>query len=236
MRSVILFYSFLITVGAFSPKFYPLNQNQEKFQNLIQSKDKHIIFGIGSAGTGKTLLSCQEAVRLLQKKQIKKIILSRPTVSVEGEELGHLPGSLQEKMSPWTRPLLDNLREFYSMSEIQKLISNDVLEICPLGFMRGRTFKDCFIILDEAQNSTPIQMKMILTRIGFNSKLVINGDLGQSDIQQRNGLKDVIERLSTLYENPHEMYRDGFGIVRFSESLRHPIINKINNLYDYQED
>lgn len=225
-----------LSVG-FTNKFQPLNPKQMKFQELIHAKDNTIVVGVGSAGTGKTLFSCQESLNLLCHKKIQKIVLTRPTISVEDEQIGFLPGSLEEKMSPWTRPFFDNLLEFYSPHDLQRLLQENKIEICPLGFMRGRTFRDCIIILDEAQNTTPTQMKMILTRIGHNCKMIVVGDAKQSDIVGINGLVDFLYRLDLQYENEYyRMVQDGIGIVRFEnhQIVRHPIIEKIVKMYDQE--
>jgi len=227
-----------LCVEGFTTKFQPLNPKQAKFQEMIHAKDKTILLGVGSAGTGKTLLSCQESLNLLFHKKIKKIVLTRPTISVEDEQIGFLPGSLEDKMSPWTRPFFDNLLEFYSANEIQRLMQENKVEICPLGFMRGRTFRDCIIILDEAQNTTPKQMKMILTRIGHNCKIIVVGDTKQSDITGINGLHDVLSRLHGHYRDKYyRMTQDGIAIVRFEDHqiVRHPIIETIVRIYDDED-
>lgn len=222
------------TAVAFQPKFEARNPRQSKFQSLIHDKNKVIIFSIGCAGTGKTLFSCQESLNLLHHKKVKKIVITRPVVSVENEEIGFLPGSLEDKMSPWVRPIFDNLCEFYQVSELRQMMKENKIEICPLGFMRGRTFRDTVIIVDEAQNTTPRQMKMILTRIGDNSKLILNGDLRQSDIPQCNGLQDIISRLRDHYVDGHHMFQDGIAVVHFENQhvLRHPVIEKIISVYE----
>lgn len=222
------------SVKAFTPKFSPLNTKQQKFQEFLRDPTKVIVIGVGSAGTGKTLLSCQEALGLVSLKKAQKIIITRPTVSVENEEIGFLPGNIQDKMSPWTRPIYDNLHEFYTPREIERMIQDHKIEVCPLGFMRGRTLKDTVLILDEAQNTTPNQMLMLLTRVGPCSRLFINGDLKQSDLRGLNGLDDFTGRLNTRYtENPYEMIRDGFGFVKFDDNhiIRHPIVEKVVSLY-----
>ena len=144
-----------------------------------------IVLGMGPAGTGKTFIACHTAVEQLKSTKIEKIIITRPIVSVE-ENMGFLPGSINEKMDPFTRPIFDVLSSSYDKKEIQLLIKKNIIEISPLGFMRGRTFDNAFIIADEMQNSSPNQMKMLLTRIGENSKLVITGDLEQSDYGHNN--------------------------------------------------
>lgn len=237
MRGTVIFFSccILSLSESFTPKFVPLNTKQFKLQDCIQDRNKTIVLAIGSAGTGKTLLSCQGSLNLLHHKKVKKIILTRPTISVEDENIGFLPGSLEDKMTPWLRPFFDNLLEFNTPHDVQKMIQENKLEVCPLGFMRGRTFRDSIIILDEAQNTTPKQMKMILTRIGQNTKLVINGDLHQSDLNGLNGLQDFLYRLDSYYKGrQYMMYEDGIATIFFEnhQIIRHPLIEKIVEIYD----
>jgi len=168
--------------------------NQQKYHDQLLNNDMTIVLGMGPAGTGKTFVACHTAVEQLKTKQIEKIIITRPIVSVE-ENMGFLPGSITEKMDPFTRPIFDVLSSAYDKTEVQALIKKNIIEISPLGFMRGRTFDNAFIIADEMQNSSANQMKMLLTRIGENSKLVITGDLEQSDYGYNNGLRDFFERI-----------------------------------------
>jgi phosphate starvation-inducible PhoH-like protein len=176
-------------------KYLPRTPNQELYVNYLKNSTVSIVLGIGPAGSGKTMFACQAAVQAMKKGDIDKVILTRPIVSVEDEQLGFLPGSIIQKMDPWTRPIFDTLMEFYSKHEIDTMVRNGVIEISPLAFMRGRTFKNAFIIADEMQNSTPNQMLMLASRIGEGSKMVITGDLLQSDRCQDNGLKDLMEKL-----------------------------------------
>lgn len=212
---------------------YNLLPKQLKLQSLILDKNIPIVFGIGPAGTGKTMITCKEGVQLLKMNKYKKIIITRPVVSVD-EEIGFLPGSLNEKMAPWVSPLYDYFNENESTS-VNKLLSSQKIEIVPMAFMRGRTFNNAYIIGDEMQNSTPMQMKTLLTRIGRDSKLVITGDLAQSDLGSRNGLTDIISLLSCKYEHqPENMYKDGIGIVKFDSStiLRNPVVKHVLDLYE----
>ena len=169
--------------------------NQQKYHEHLLDNEIKIVLGMGPAGTGKTFIACHSAVEQLKTKKIEKIIITRPIVSVE-ENMGFLPGSITEKMDPFTRPIFDVLSSSYDKTEIHALIKKNIIEISPLGFMRGRTFDNVFIIADEMQNSSPNQMKMLLTRIGENSKLVITGDLDQSDYGHNNGFRDFFERIS----------------------------------------
>ena len=169
------------------PKYKPKTENQKKYIDLI--KEKSLVVALGPAGSGKTLLACVSAIEMLQKGEIKKIILTRPMITVEDEEVGFLPGDLITKMNPWTKPMLDIFSEYYTMQDIMAMIQSEKIEVCPLAFMRGRTFHDSFIIADEMQNSSPTQILMLSTRIGEKSKMVIMGDLNQSDNKtKKNGL------------------------------------------------
>ncbi len=172
----------------------PRNRSQEEYILELLDSGKNIVFGIGPAGTGKTLLACQAAVKSFIAGEVERIVVTRPAVSAD-EDLGFLPGTLEEKMAPWTRPIFDVFREYFYSGEIEGMIKEGVIEISPLAYMRGRTFKDAYIIADEMQNATPNQMKMLLTRIGTNAKMVVTGDLAQADRLKDNGLIDFIKHL-----------------------------------------
>lgn len=160
------------------------------------------MFAVGPAGTGKTLLAVQWAIQSLQAGDVDRVIITRPAVSVD-EELGFLPGTLNEKMEPWTRPILDVFMEHYTKRDVANMISNGVLETSPLAYMRGRTFKFAAVIADEMQNATPSQMKMLLTRLGEASRMVVTGDLGQADRPTNNGLLDFLTRRQGVGETDH---------------------------------
>ena len=175
----------------------PKSINQEKYILGLLDEKQDIVIAYGPAGTGKTYLAMQAAIKQLRQGSIERIVLTRPAVGVEDEKHGFLPGTLEEKMAPWTRPLLDVMREYYSPQDITRMLENQVVEISPLAFMRGRTFHKCWIVGDEMQNATPNQMKMLLTRIGEDSKIVITGDVEQTDKRKGdNGLIDLCERLN----------------------------------------
>jgi phosphate starvation-inducible PhoH-like protein len=176
------------------PIYKPKTVNQEHYVNCLNNIDSKIIISVGPAGTGKTMFACQKAISQMKSDQINKIIITRPVVTVE-EEIGFLPGNIIKKMDPWTKPIFDIFLEYYSRVELDLMLNNGKIEICPLAFMRGRTFKNAFIIADEMQNSSPNQMKMLTTRLGDNSRMVITGDLKQTDILKENGLYDFITRL-----------------------------------------
>jgi phosphate starvation-inducible PhoH-like protein len=191
-------------------------ENQRKYVAALNNKNDSITAVIGPAGTGKTLLACNAAIQNLKDGKIDKIIITRPVVPVE-EEIGFLPGTIMKKMDPWTRPIIDIFEEYYSKSQVTNMMLNGQIEISPLGFMRGRTFKHAFIIADEMQNSSPNQMYMLLTRIGTNSRMVITGDLDQSDKYENNGLKDFIKKYNALrspYKNINLVHLNNNDIQR----------------------
>ena len=207
------------------PSATPKNDNQKEYKRVLHGC-KPMVFAVGPAGTGKTMLACYAAIEGLNDGDFNKIILTRPAVSVE-EDIGYLPGTLEEKMDPWTRPIMDIFSEFYSQHQIANMIKEKIIEICPLAYMRGRTFINSFIIADEMQNSTPNQMKMLLTRIGDNSKMVITGDLKQHDRKyQDNGLKDIYEKLQkTKYKRIECITFD------YEDIERSPIVKDILQIY-----
>jgi phosphate starvation-inducible PhoH-like protein len=171
-----------------------LTQNQHIYYDLLKDKTNKIIVVNGPAGCGKTWLACTYAINEFKNKNIEKLVITRPIVSVD-EDLGYLPGNINKKMDPWMKPIFDVFLEYYKKDELTKMITNNSLEIAPLAYMRGRTFKNSFIIADEMQNSSCNQMLMLLTRIGLNSRMIVTGDLGQSDLEEENGLEDLNNRL-----------------------------------------
>jgi phosphate starvation-inducible protein PhoH and related proteins len=173
----------------------PKTPNQDRYMNAIKSFK--VIFATGPAGTGKTFLATALAAKQLNDQHIKKLIITRPAVEV-GEKLGYLPGELDEKFEPYLRPYKDVLYEMFGESFTEYLIKSGKIEAVPLAYLRGRTFKDCWVILDEAQNTTPVQMKMFVTRFGVNCKMIINGDLSQKDIREKSGLDDAIDKLAYI--------------------------------------
>ena len=179
----------------FDQKFTkPKNRSQEIYNSILKNKQKKIVVANGPAGTGKTLFATEFGIRYFLSDMYEKLIFTRPSVSVD-EDLGYLPGTLEEKMAPWVRPIYDILHQFMTVKEVQHLMEEKIIEIAPLGFMRGRTFKNAWIVADEMQNCTVSQMKMLLTRLGENSRLVITGDLDQHDKQDEiNGLEDFLRR------------------------------------------
>ena len=205
----------------------PRTRNQERLVLALLHAEQHIVVTTGPAGTGKTYLAMQAAVKALREGDCDRIVLTRPAVGVEGEQHGFLPGNLVAKMEPWTRPLLDVMREYYRPQDIVTLIEDQVVEIAPLAFMRGRTFKNSWIIADEMQNATPAQAKMLMTRIGTNSKIVITGDVEQADRNQDdNGLMDLVTRLQSSPVN-------GITVCPMEnrDVQRHKIIGEVLRLY-----
>jgi len=202
----------------------PKTVNQRRYIEAIERND--LVFGVGPAGTGKTYLAVAMAVSALINKQVARIILTRPAVEA-GERLGFLPGTLQEKVDPYLRPLYDALYDMLESERVEKLLERNTIEVAPIAFMRGRTLNDSFIILDEAQNSTSEQMKMVLTRQGFNSKMVVNGDVTQIDLPngRRSGLIDAVEVLKGV---------EGISFVQFDEKdvVRHTLVQRIVKAYE----
>jgi phosphate starvation-inducible PhoH-like protein len=211
--------------------YVPKGIQQELYVKHLMDSNVNIVAGVGAAGTGKTLFACDVAIKLLHNAEISKIIITRPTIAVENESFGFLPGDIQSKMNPWLIPIFDIFSEYFTQKEINKYIFEGVIEISPLCFMRGRTFKDCFIIADEIQNSTPSQMLMLTTRLGNRSKLVITGDLHQSDLKVENGLEDFIYKLK-CYEKNYGLL-DDIKLIEFQNSdiRRSQIVKKILMIY-----
>ena len=200
----------------------PKTEGQKTYVDAI---DQHtIVFGIGPAGTGKTYLAMAKAVQALQRKEVSRIILTRPAVEA-GERLGFLPGTLNDKIDPYLRPLFDALGEMLDADAVPKLMAAGTIEVAPLAYMRGRTLNDCFVILDEAQNTTPEQMKMFLTRLGFNSKMVITGDITQVDLPAGvSGLKTA----EAVLQNIDDMY---FATLTSADVVRHSLVARIVDAY-----
>jgi len=204
----------------------PKNLRQEDYLALLENDKKPIVFAIGPAGTGKTLLACLLAVRELKAGRIEKIIITRPAVSVD-EQHGFLPGTLIEKMQPWTRPIFDVFEQYWAPKYIENMIEENVIEVAPLAYMRGRTFENAIILADEMQNATPSQMKMLLTRIGNNSRIFVTGDLAQHDRgYEANGLKDFTTKLQSTSSKM-------IGVVEFEQRdvERHPAVAEVLKIY-----
>ena len=205
----------------------PIKSRSENQQQLIDAYEKNVmVFAVGPAGTGKTYLSIALAVKALKEKAIKKIILSRPAVEA-GEKLGFLPGDMKDKIDPYLQPLYDALEDMIPAVKLQDMMEKHIIQIAPLAFMRGRTLSDAVVILDEAQNTTSQQIRMFLTRMGMNTKMIITGDLTQIDLprEQRSGLKEALKILDGV---------EGIGVVKLGQKdiVRHKLVTRIVNAYD----
>lgn len=207
-RSNIVYNKSIITYKNFKP-----NKKQQEYIKHLSDKEIPVVLGVGPAGTGKTLLACNVGLENLMNNQIKKLIITRPTVSV-GQDIGYLPGSLEDKMDPWMIPIYDSFKEHISLKTLSQCLNTKSIEICPLTYIRGRTFHDSYIIADEMQNSSIMEMKTLLTRIGKDSKMVLTGDIDQSDlpINSISGLEDLLIKLNKKKE---EIDNDFLKLVQF---------------------
>lgn len=207
----------------------PKNLSQENYISKLLNPQSTIVFATGPAGTGKTMLAVLSAIKHYQEGKISKIVITRPAVGVDDEKHGFLPGNLNDKMEPWTRPIFDVFKEYFATKEIEMMINDDVIEISPLAFMRGRTFKNSYIIADEMQNATPNQMKMLLTRIGDYSRMVVTGDEEQTDrTVNQNGLIDF---KSLWHKYSHSKF---IQLCEFSyqDIERHPAVKEVLDIYN----
>ena len=216
-----------------SDNYLPKTINQERYVNILDDTTVKIVIVVGPAGTGKTMFACLKAINLLKTGKINRIVITRPVVTAD-EEIGFLPGNLVTKMDPWTKPIFDIFLEKYSKHELDSLIHNNIIEICPLAFMRGRTFKNSFIIADEMQNSSPNQMKMLLTRIGIRTNMVVTGDLNQSDITKDNGLNDIVSKLKTFKEVHDETKNIEIIELNNMDIERSEVVKKVIQIYDFK--
>jgi phosphate starvation-inducible PhoH-like protein len=223
--------------------YVPRGKLQKHYVDFLADPDVSVVFGTGPAGCGKTLFACIAAIQGLKQGTISRIIFTRPLVPVE-EDMGFLPGNIMKKMDPWLQPLYDIFLEHYTRKELDLMIANNIIEISPLGFMRGRTFKNAFIIADEMQNSSPNQILMLLTRIGSGSKMVITGDLQQSDLQHKssmkvnNGLYDFIHKMK-LYSYKYILEEIRLVEMTSDDVERSPVVRRvleISNFYEKQPD
>ena len=221
--------------------FYkPKTPNQEKYVSYLNNPSVKLLFAVGPAGTGKTMLACNHAIKELKDGNIQKIIITRPIVPVEEEEIGFLPGNINKKMDPWMTPIFDIFNEFYARKDIESMVYNNIIEVSPLAFMRGRTFKNSFVIADEMQNSSPNQMLMLTTRIGENSKMVITGDLKQSDRGINSGLSDFINKYKSYNRyltSNNENTKYGIDMIELTNEdiERSKIVSKILDIYNLNE-
>jgi phosphate starvation-inducible PhoH-like protein len=206
----------------------PKSLNQEHYIELLTNQTKHIVFATGPAGTGKTMLAMLAGIKAFKEGQVSKLILTRPAVGVDDERHGFLPGNINAKMEPWTKPLFDVIQEYYSPREVARMLEEQAIEISPLAFMRGRTFKGSWVVADEMQNATPGQIKMLLTRLGEGSKIVVTGDTRQADRSDSdNGLLDF-KGLVERYQQ--SKYVAGVEFER-KDIARHPAVKEILDIY-----
>ena len=206
----------------------PKTLKQEEYIDLLLDYSKLIVFATGPAGTGKTMLAVMAAIKAYKERKVSRIIVTRPAVGVDDEQHGFLPGDLNSKMAPWVRPIMDVVQEYYSARDIANMLDEQTIEISPLAYMRGRNFKNSWIIFDEAQNATVNQMKMVLTRLGQGSRLIVTGDLNQLDrkFNTDNGLRDFIARLTET--NSSMISSVDFGR---RDVQRHPVVSEVLKLY-----
>ncbi len=213
-----------VALDTWKKKIVAKTKGQKAYVDLLQANE--VVFGLGPAGTGKTYVAVAKAVESLKKREVERIILSRPAVEA-GEHLGFLPGDMKEKVDPYLRPLYDALYDMMPADKVDRMLSSGEIEIAPLAFMRGRTLSESYVIIDEAQNTTPVQMKMVLTRLGQNSRMVITGDLSQIDLPhgQPSGLADAVSLLANV---------SGVGIIHLSgdDVVRHPVVARILRAYE----
>jgi phosphate starvation-inducible PhoH-like protein len=213
-----------VALDTWKKKIVAKTKGQKAYVDLLQANE--VVFGLGPAGTGKTYVAVAKAVESLKKREVERIILSRPAVEA-GERLGFLPGDMKEKVDPYLRPLYDALYDMMPADKVDRMLTSGEIEIAPLAFMRGRTLSESYVIIDEAQNTTPVQMKMVLTRLGQNSRMVITGDLSQIDLPhgQPSGLADAVGLLENVA---------GVGIIHLSgdDVVRHPVVARILRAYE----
>jgi len=220
--------------------YVPRGKLQKSYVDFLSDPDVSVVFGTGPAGCGKTLFACIAAIQTLKQGSVSRIVFTRPLVPAE-EDIGFLPGNIMKKMDPWLQPLYDIFLEHYTRKELDQMIANNVIEISPLGFMRGRTFKNAFIIADEMQNSSPNQILMLLTRIGSGSKMVITGDLQQSDLQYRtrqgysdNGLYDFIHKMK-LYSHTNMLEEIRLVEMTADDVERSPVVRRVLEISEFSK-
>lgn len=206
----------------------PRSVHQESYISLLLDDTKPIVYSAGPAGTGKTMFAVLVGIKALKEKAVEHIVLTRPAVGVDDEKHGFLPGDLNSKMEPWTKPLFDIIHEYYSPKEVARMLEENIIEISPLAFMRGRTFKNAWVIADEMQNATPSQIKMLLTRLGDGSKIVVTGDLNQTDRRKSdNGFLEFLHLLDG-YKNPNFIS----GIIFTDKDVqRHPAVKEVLSIF-----
>ena len=223
----------IIELEQFSKKYkknvdiIPRNINQETYLEKLEDPSVDIVFAIGPAGTGKSLLGTLYAIQCLKAGLVQKIVITRPNIAVDDKDIGYLPGDIYSKMAPWTRPILEIFEDYYPVKMIESMIENNVIELLPMAYLRGRTLKNSVIILDEAQNTTPTSMVSALTRIGDGSKMIVTGDTRQSDRSTHNGLTDFLHRYT---------HSSRVAVIEFAPTdvERHPVIGTILKWYNQE--
>ena len=202
----------------------PRNLSQENLLASLENPEKYVTFAVGPAGTGKTLIATLHAIKCFKQGLVEKIVITRPNVAVDDRDIGYLPGDILKKMTPWMMPVLDVFAEFYTQIEIQTMLEENIIEMVPIAFIRGRTFKNAYILVDEAQGTTPNSLLSILTRIGEGSQMVVTGDLAQSDRGSDNGLADFLNR----FEKSNHI-----DVIRFARQdvERHPVVKELLGIY-----
>lgn len=202
----------------------PRNLQQENMIAALNDDNTNIVFAIGPAGCGKTLLATLHAIKALKTGQVQKIVITRPNVAVDDKDIGYLPGDILKKMTPWMMPVLDVFAEYYSQEQVKYMLEENVIEMVPIAFIRGRTFKNAIVLVDEAQGTTQNSMLSILTRIGEGSKMIVTGDLAQSDRGQENGLRDFLDRFESS---------EHIEVIRFKKGdvERHPVVKEVLDIY-----
>lgn len=202
----------------------PRNLNQETLVASLENPNKYVTFAVGPAGTGKTLLATMHAIKCFKAGLVEKIVITRPNVAVDDKDIGYLPGDILKKMTPWMMPVLDVFGEYFTQPEIQAMLEENIIEMVPIAFIRGRTFKNAYILVDEAQGTTPNSLLSILTRIGEGSKMVVTGDLAQSDRGKDNGLADFLNRFESS---------NCIDVIKFERKdvERHPVVKELLGIY-----
>jgi phosphate starvation-inducible PhoH-like protein len=202
----------------------PRNVQQENYLELLENEEKDIVVATGPAGSGKTLMATLYAIKQLHEGHVEKIVITRPNVAVDDKDIGYLPGDIMAKMTPWMLPILDIFEEYYTPQEVHQLIEEKIIEICPIAYIRGRTFKNAIVLLDEAQGTTPNSMKSILTRIGDNTRMLVTGDMNQSDHGSQNGLSDFLSRYKVT---------PSIGLVQFTRKdvERSKVVRDVLSIY-----
>ena len=206
-----------------------LTAMQQHYQSVLKNPAHSLVVCTGPAGTGKTMLACKTGLEQLVQKRVNQLVITKPLVSVEGEDLGFLPGNIRSKMSPWIESYLDIFKDYYTMKQLEDMMQKDVIKIAPLAYCRGNTYTNSFVICDESQNTTPKQMKMLLTRLGDDSRMVVTGDLKQSDRSNDNGLYDFIHRLQ-MFESTNSTIQ--YVELNDTDIQRSAVVSSILKIYD----